>query len=96
MFVEYDSATMSGITLVPIFKDFCFYFFGEKELKQLKKLIMGLFGNLLKGVVNVAISPLDVVTDVVKGDFDNTSKVVENIVDSVGDGVDDLMNGDLI
>lgn len=57
---------------------------------------MGLFGNLLKGVVNVAISPLVVVTDVVKGDFDNTSKVVENVVDSVGDGVDDLMNGDLI
>lgn len=57
---------------------------------------MGLFGNLLKGAVNVAISPLVVVTDVVKGDFDNTSKVVENVVDSVGDGVDDLMNGDLI
>lgn len=57
---------------------------------------MGLFGNLLKGVVNVAISPLVVVTDVVKGDFDNTSKVVENVVDSVGDGVDDLMDGDLI
>lgn len=53
---------------------------------------MGLFGNLLKGVVNVAISPLVVV----KGDFDNTSKVVENVVDSVGDGADDLMNGDLI
>ncbi len=57
---------------------------------------MGLFGNLIKGAVNVAISPLVVVTDVVKGDFDNTSKVVENVVDSVGDGVDDLMNGDLI
>ena len=57
---------------------------------------MGLFGNLIKGALNVAVSPLVVVTDVVKGDFDNTSKVVENVVDSVGDGVDDLMNGDLI
>lgn len=56
---------------------------------------MGFLGNILKGAVNVAISPLVVVTDVVKGDFDNTSKVIDNVVDSVGDGLDDLMNGDL-
>lgn len=80
-----------------VYRAYCFFIFSaEKNYKTVKKLIMGLFGNLIKGVVNVAISPLVVVTDVVKGDFDNTSKVVENVVDSVGDGVDDLMNGDLI
>ncbi len=57
---------------------------------------MGLFGNIIKGTVNLVISPLVVVTDVLKGDCENTSKVVDNIIDSVGDGVDDLMNGDLL
>lgn len=56
---------------------------------------MGLFGNLIKGVANVVISPIVIVTDVVVGDFENTSKVVENIIDATGDGVDDLINGDL-
>ena len=56
---------------------------------------MGLFGNLIKGVVNVAISPIVVVTDVLQGDFENTAQVVENVVDSVSDGVEDLTNGDL-
>jgi len=56
---------------------------------------MGLFGNLIKGVVNVAISPIVLVTDVVKGDFENSSKIVENVVDAVGEGTEDLSNGDL-
>ena len=57
---------------------------------------MGLLGNLIKGAVNVIVSPLVVVTDVVKGDFDNTSKVVENVIDSVEDSVEDLTKGDLL
>lgn len=56
---------------------------------------MGFFGNLVKGAVNVAISPIVVVTDVIKGDFDSTSTVIDNVVDSVSDGVEDLTNGDL-
>ena len=56
---------------------------------------MSLFGNLIKGVANVVISPIVVVTDVVTGDFENTSKVVENVIDSVSDGIEDLMDGDL-
>ena len=57
---------------------------------------MGLFGSLLKGVVNVVVSPIVVVTDVVKGDFENTEKVVENVIDSVGNSAEDLLNGDLL
>lgn len=57
---------------------------------------MGFLGNLIKGAVNTVVSPIVVVTDVVKGDFENTGTVVENIIDSIGDGVDDLTNGDLI
>ena len=57
---------------------------------------MGLLGNLIKGALNVAISPVVVVTDAVTGDFENTAKVVENVIDAVGDGVEDLTNGDLI
>lgn len=56
---------------------------------------MGLLGNLIKGVANVVISPIVVVTDVVTGDFENTAKVVENLIDATSDGVDDLINGDL-
>ena len=56
---------------------------------------MGLFGNLIKGVVNVVVSPIVVITDVVKGDFENTGNVIENVIDSIDDGVEDLMNGDL-
>jgi len=57
---------------------------------------MGLFGNLIKGALNVAVSPLVVATDILKGDFENTSKVVDNVVDSVEDGIEDLTNGDLL
>ena len=57
---------------------------------------MGLLGNLLKGALNVVISPVVVVTDAVTGDFENTAKVVENVIDAVGDGVEDLTNGDLL
>ena len=57
---------------------------------------MGLFGNLIKGALNVAISPLVVATDILKGDFENTSKIVDNVIDSIEDGVEDLTNGDLI
>ena len=57
---------------------------------------MGLLGNLLKGALNVVISPVVVVTDAVTGDFENTAKVVENVIEAVGDGVEDLTNGDLI
>lgn len=56
---------------------------------------MGLFGNLIKGVVNVAVSPLVVATDLLKGDFNNTADVVENVINSVTDGAEDLTNGDL-
>ncbi len=56
---------------------------------------MGLFGNLIKGVVNIAISPIVVVTDVVQNDFENTSKVVENVIDATVEGLDDLTKGDL-
>lgn len=56
---------------------------------------MGLFGNLIKGVANVVISPIVVVTDVVTGDFENTSKVIENVIDSVDEGVENLFNGEL-
>jgi hypothetical protein len=59
---------------------------------------MGFLGNLIKGVVNTAVTPIAIVTDVVKGDLElnNTSKIVDNVIDSVGDGVDDLINGDLL
>jgi hypothetical protein len=56
---------------------------------------MGLFGNLIKGIANVVISPIVVVADVVTGDFENTGKAVENVIDSVSEGVEDLINGDL-
>lgn len=57
---------------------------------------MGFLRNILKGATNVAISPLAIATDVVKGDFDNTSKIIDNVIDSVEDGADDLINGDLL
>lgn len=57
---------------------------------------MGLLGNLIKGALNVVISPVVVVTDAVTGDFENTAKVVENVIDAVGDGVEDLTNGNLL
>jgi len=57
---------------------------------------MGLFGNTLKGALNVVISPVVVVTDTLSGDFENTAKVVENVIDATSDGVDDLINGDLL
>lgn len=63
--------------------------------KKLKNKIMAFFGNLIKGVVNVAVSPIVLVTDVVKGDFENSSRIIENVVDSVGEGTEDLLNGDL-
>lgn len=56
---------------------------------------MGVFGNLLKGVLNAAVSPIVVATDLLKGDFENTGKVAENIIDSIDDAVEDLTNGDL-
>lgn len=56
---------------------------------------MGLFGNTLKGALNVVISPVVVVTDVVAGDFSNTGQVIENVIDSVDEGLEDLINGDL-
>jgi len=56
---------------------------------------MGLLGSLLKGALNVAISPVVVVTDTLKGDFENTEKVVDNVIESVQDSIDDLINGDL-
>jgi hypothetical protein len=56
---------------------------------------MGLFGNLIKGTLNVVVSPVVIVTDVLQGDFSNTGQVIENVIDSVGDGVEDLTNGDL-
>lgn len=56
---------------------------------------MGLFGNLIKGAVNVAISPIVLATNVVTGDFENTAKIVENVIDATSEGVDDLINGDL-
>lgn len=57
---------------------------------------MGLFGNLIKGALNVVIAPVVVVTDVLQGDFDNSGKIVENIVDSIEDGVEDLTEGKII
>lgn len=57
---------------------------------------MGFLGNLVKGVANVVVSPVVVVTDVLKGDFENTGKVVDNVIDSIGDGVEDLTKGDLL
>lgn len=57
---------------------------------------MGLLGNLIKGALNVAISPVVIVTDVVTGDLSNTGQIVENVIDSIGDGVEDLTNGDLL
>jgi hypothetical protein len=57
---------------------------------------MGLLGNLIKGTLNVVISPVVVVTDVISGDFKNSSKVVENVIDAVEEGVEDLTNGDLL
>lgn len=57
---------------------------------------MGLLGNLIKGALNVAISPIVVITDVVTGDLSNTGQVIENVIDSIGDGVEDLTNGDLL
>lgn len=57
---------------------------------------MGLFGNLIKGALNVAISPIVIVSDAVSGDFENTSKIVENVIDATEEGVEDLTNGDLL
>ena len=57
---------------------------------------MGLVGNLIKGVVNKAVAPIVIVTDVVKGDFDNTGNIIENVVDTVEDSIEDIINGDLI
>jgi len=57
---------------------------------------MGLFGKLIKGALNVAISPVVIVTDTLSGDFENTAKVVENVIDATSEGVEDLTNGDLL
>ena len=57
---------------------------------------MGLFGNLIKGALNVVVSPIVVVTDTLKGDFDNTGKIVDNVIDSVEDSIDDITKGDLL
>ena len=57
---------------------------------------MGLFGSLIKGALNVAISPIVIVTDTLKGDFDNTGKVIDNVIESVEDSLDDVINGDLL
>jgi len=57
---------------------------------------MRLFGNILKGALNVAISPIVVVTDTLKGDFENTGKVIDNVIESVEDSVDDVINGELL
>ena len=57
---------------------------------------MGLFGNLIKTGLNIAISPIVIVSDTLQGDFENTSKIVENVIDAVGEGVEDLTNGDLL
>ena len=56
---------------------------------------MGLFGNLVKGALNVVVSPLVVATDILKGDFENTSNITDNVVNSVSDSVEDLTNGNL-
>jgi phage-related protein len=57
---------------------------------------MGLFGNVIKGALNIAISPIVLVTDTVTGDFENSSKIVENVIDSIDEGVEDLSNGDIL
>ena len=57
---------------------------------------MGLFGNVIKGALNVAISPIVLVTDAVTGDFENSSKIVENVIDSIDEGIEDLSNGDIL
>ena len=57
---------------------------------------MGLLGNLIKGVVNIAVAPIVIVTDVVKGDFENTGDIFENVVNIIGDSVEDITNGDII
>jgi hypothetical protein len=57
---------------------------------------MGLFGELIKGALNVVISPIVVVTDTLQGDFTNSSKIVENVIEAIDEGVEDLTNGDLL
>lgn len=57
---------------------------------------MGLFGNLIKVALNVVVSPLIVVTDIVKGDFENSEKIIENVVEASSDGVEDLIEGKII
>ena len=58
---------------------------------------MGLLSNLLGGALEVAMTPIAVVADVVSGgESGHTAKQVEKIADRVQDAVADVQDLDLI
>lgn len=57
---------------------------------------MGFLGNLIGGVLKVAVSPIAVVKDVVDGTpFETTENVLDSARESIVDALDDLTNGDI-
>jgi len=62
---------------------------------------MGFFGNIIKGVVQTAITPVAVVADVVDaatGNYNGKSKTVKNVSKAgkrFGKAIDDLGDADL-
>ncbi len=62
-------------------------------------MIMGFFGNMISATVKTVLTPVAVVSDVVKvvtGDeADTTKELIESAVEDAGDAMDDLCDGEL-
>mgnify|MGYP003404102928 CR=1 FL=1 len=60
---------------------------------------MGFFSNIISATVKTVLTPVAIVTDVVKiplgGKPDTTKELIESAVEDVGDGLSDLADGDL-
>jgi len=60
---------------------------------------MGLFGNLLSGIVKTALTPVAVAKDAINivtdQDVNSTKKLLESVKEDVEDAMDDLAEGEL-